>query len=267
MVGCYREGVELVLSGHRQMERNLKLTVAYDGTSYHGFQAQDGKGLPTIQSALEEAWSKLVGERVRMTSSGRTDAGVHARGQVVNFHTSSSSIPEDRVPYAMNSVLPEDIAVVGCEEMPHTFHARFDAIGKRYRYTILNQPFPSPIDRRYTLFVHNPLDVDSMALGAMHLVGRRDFVAVSGNNRELKDTVRTMSACSVRREGAYVWIDMKADGFLYHMARRIAGTLLAVGKGERGPDWVAEVIASRDRNQAGPTLPAHGLCLIEVYYA
>ena len=244
----------------------MKLTVAYDGTAYHGFQVQAGKDLPTVQAVLESAWLKLVGETVRVIGAGRTDAGVHARGQVVNFVTRSPSIPTSRVPHAMNSVLPEDVVVVGCEEVPASFHARFSAKGKRYRYTVLNQPYPSPFDRRYAYFVPQRLDVDAMAEAALHFVGTRDFAAVSGNNGQERSTVRTVTDCTVQRRGPYVWIDVAANGFLYHMARRIAGTLLLVGKGERPAAWVLEALDRGDPGEAGPTLPAHGLCLLEVYY-
>lgn len=254
------------MTGEARNARNLKLTVAYDGTDYHGFQVQAGKDLPTVQGALEEAWRRLVGERVRINGAGRTDAGVHAWGQVVSFVTHNRSIPAERTPHAMNSVLPDDIAVVGCEEASSSFHARFSATGKRYRYSLLNQRFPSPIDRRYTYFVHHPLNVDAMADAARHFVGTRDFVAVSGSNGRVKSTVRTVTSCTVERSGAYVWIDTAADGFLFHMMRRIAGTLLVVGKGDRPPDWVGETLDRGDRSEAGPTLPAHGLSLIDVYY-
>lgn len=249
-----------------EFRRNLKLTVAYDGTQYHGFQRQGRLDLPTVQSLLEEAWARLVGEEVKVIGAGRTDAGVHALGQVVNFRTATRSIPTERVPRAFNSVLPRDVAVLGCEEAPLSFHARFDAVGKLYEYRVLNRPFPSPVDRLYTLHVSAPLDVEAMQEGAGYLVGTHDFSAFAGRLKGEKSAVRTITRCSVRRHEERVHFAVEGDGFLYHMVRTIVGTLLQVGLGKEEPRWVREVLASRDRRKAGATAPAHGLFLAAVYY-
>lgn len=247
-------------------ERNLKLTIAYDGTRYHGFQSQGKRELPTIQSLLEEVWERLVGEAVKVNGAGRTDAGVHAFGQVVNFRTAVASIPTERVPYAFNALLPRDVAVLDCVEAAPSFHARFDARAKRYEYRVLNRPFPSPVDRLYTLHVSAPLDVEAMREGARYLVGTHDFSAFAGSLGAERNPVRTLTSCSVWRDGERVHFAVEGDGFLYHMVRTIVGTLLQVGLGKERPRWVGEVLASRDRRRAGATAPAHGLFLAAVYY-
>lgn len=246
--------------------RNLKLTVAYDGTCYHGFQDQGVDSLPTIQRTLEKAWERLVDERVRLNGAGRTDAGVHAEGQVVNLRTGVDSIPDARIPHAFNSLLPRDIAVVGCERVADSFHARYDCHSKVYAYTILNRAFPSPLERLYTHFVHDDLDAQAMEAAAKFLVGRHDFKAFAGSNSKVRSTVRTLYSCAVEQVGIRVIITVEADGFLYNMVRAIAGTLLSVGKGEHAPDWVGCVLESRKRTNAGPTLPAKGLVLRRVRY-
>lgn len=246
--------------------RNLKLTVAYDGTRYHGFQSQASRSLPTVQAELEAAWKRLVGEEVRVIGAGRTDAGVHALGQVVNFKTAVSSIPAERVPYAFNSVLPRDVAVLECEEADPEFHARFDARRKLYEYRVLNRPLPSPVDRLYTYHVSAPLDVEAMQEGAHLLVGTHDFSAFSGSSGRPRNPVRTLTRCTVWREGERVHFAVEGDGFLYHMVRSIVGTLLQVGLGKEPPGWVGKVLASRDRTRAGPTVPSQGLFLVAVYY-
>jgi len=246
--------------------RNLKLTVAYDGTHYHGFQDQGLSDRPTIQRELERAWERLVGERVKVIGAGRTDAGVHAEGQVVNFRTASDAIPAERVPYAMNGVLPPDIRVVGAVEVPLEFHARYWAVAKQYVYRIDNRPFPSPLLRHYTHFVSRPLDVEAMDRAAQYLVGRHDFKAFAGSGHAGRSTVRTVTRCDVTARDGLVVITLEADGFLFHMVRIIAGTLVEVGKGKRDPEWVREVLASKDRRMAGPTLPGKGLTLMWVAY-
>lgn len=246
--------------------RNLKLTVAYDGGAYHGFQRQRDESLPTIQGMLESGWSRLVGERVKVIGAGRTDAGVHADGQVVNFRTESRAIPAARVPYAMNSVLPRDIRVIGCEEAPFDFHAQYDALSKRYVYRMLNLPFPLPRFRHDTYFVPKPLDTEAMNRAAQALVGRHDFAAFTEVRQVAGSTVRHMFRCAVEREGGIVKVIVEADGFLYHMVRAIAGTLLKVGDGSQPPAWVEEVLQSGDRRLAGPTLPGKGLVLESIKY-
>lgn len=247
--------------------RNLMLTVAYDGTGYHGFQDQARDDRPTIQRALEAAWRRLVGEEVNVIGAGRTDAGVHATGQVANFRTRSVAIPYQRVPHAFNSVLPEDIRVVDCQEAPLEFHARFDAVAKQYVYRIDNRRFPCPLERRYAHFVDGRLDVQAMQDAAGRLVGRHDFRAFAGSANASRTTVRTLSRLDVEEDQGVIRLVVEGDAFLHHMVRIIAGTLVQVGLGRRPPQWVDEVLASKDRTRAGPTLPGKGLVLTWVKYA
>lgn len=246
--------------------RNLMLTIAYDGTEYHGFQDQGRDDCPTIQRALEGAWRRLVDEEVNVIGAGRTDAGVHAEGQVANFRTRSLAIPRQRVPYAFNSVLPDDIRVIDCQEAPPEFHARFDAVARQYVYRIDNRPFPSPLERRYAHFIERPLDVEAMREAAERLVGRHDFRAFTGAANASRTTVRNLSRLDVEAKDGLIRLVVEGDAFLHHMVRIIAGTLVQVGIGRYPPRWVEEVLVSRDRTRAGPTLPGKGLVLMWVKY-
>lgn len=248
------------------MMGNVKVTIAYDGTNYHGFQEQRGTGFKTIQGVLEERLSRLAGREIKVIGAGRTDAGVHARGQVVNFDTGGWTIPPHRVACALNGLLPRDIAALKSEEVPASFHARFSAAAKVYRYSIYNGRTPSPFLRLYSYHVPRPLDVEAMREGAAFLAGRHDFSAFRALGTPVKTTVRTVFEAEVIREGDMVYIDLRADGFLYHMARMIAGTLIRVGLGRLPAAEVGEILASRDSLRAGPTAPARGLCLERVEY-
>lgn len=254
----------------REKRRNIKLTVAYEGGGYHGFQRQGTSSVPTIQGALEKAWHQLTEEVIKIVGAGRTDAGVHADGQVVNFRTENNDIPAERVAAAMNTALPWDIRVIHSEQVDYNFHAQYDAVSKRYTYRLLNRPFPIPRHRHDTYFVSRPLDVDAMTLGARLLVGRHDFAAFTRISENTGDTVRTMIACDVTRSGSMngsiVEISTEADGFLFHMVRTIAGTLLRVGDGTRSVRWFEEVLHAKDRTKAGRTLPGHGLVLERIKY-
>ncbi len=242
------------------------LTVAYDGTNYHGFQEQRGTGLPTVQETLEKCLSRLAGRKVQVIGAGRTDAGVHARGQVVNFDATGWPIPVERIPLAVNGVLPPDIAVTGAREVAAGFHARYSARAKTYRYTIWNRRIPSPFYRLYSCFWPTPLDVEAMSAAAVHLLGRRDFKCFQAAGSTVRDTVRTLWRADVSREGPLVYFVFKGDGFLYHMVRIMVGTLVQVGAGKMEPEAIKQILASRDRLRAGPTMPPHGLCLEEVEY-
>lgn len=253
-----------------QRSRNIRLLVQYDGTELHGFQRQKGK--LSVQEALERAIQAVTGEPPLLAAAGRTDAGVHALGQVVNFYT-SSSLPVDRFPWALNAHLPEAIAVQAAIEAPRDFHARFQAHSKLYRYSIQNSRFPAPLVNRYAYLWREPLDVAAMDRAAGHLVGRQDFAAFRATGSSAKTSVRQVSLCRVTAEplagtvgGRLVQVWVEADGFLYNMVRIIAGTLLEVGAGRRDPDDLPQVLASLDRGEAGKTLPPHGLCLISVNY-
>ncbi|ADL06943.1 tRNA pseudouridine(38-40) synthase TruA [Thermosediminibacter oceani] len=242
---------------------NVKILLEYDGTNYHGWQKQNNA--LSVQEVLEKAIYALTGERVSIIGAGRTDAGVHARGQVANFRT-NTRIPVERLPYAINSKLPEDIAVKGAEAVPDDFHARYSAKAKVYTYSIYNAPFPSPLLRRYSYFFPLPLDVEAMRRAAKAFIGVHDFAAFRASGSSVKTSVRNITRLDVKKCGKLLTIEVEADGFLYNMVRIIAGTLLEVGTGKKDPEEIPSIIESRDRERAGVTLPAHGLCLEKVIY-
>lgn len=247
--------------------RYFKLTVAYDGKSYVGWQAQNN-GL-SVQVTLEQAWLKLTGEKRRITASGRTDSGVHAEAQVCSVRT-ESSLPSSVFLKGLNAYLPDDIVVIGAEEMPGDFHAIRDAIGKTYRYQIQSGPIRNVLARDFWWYVPPHLDVAAMRSGAKFLVGKHDFAAFQTSGSDRLTTVRTVTELRLeyREEPPFEWVQIfiSADGFLYNMVRCIAGTLAEVGKGKRPPEWCREVLKSCDRTRSGPTAPPHGLCLISVDY-
>jgi len=247
--------------------RNIKLTVAYDGTEYHGFQEQRGTGLKTVQEVLEKSLARLAGRFVRVIGAGRTDAGVHARGQVVNFDADGWHIPVERIVLALNGVLPPDVAAICAESVPADFHARFSATAKTYCYTLYNSRVPSPFHRRYSLFVPRPLNDNAMRAAAERLVGEHDFASFQAVGTPVKSTVRILYRVTVEREGPLVFLRFRGNGFLYNMVRIMVGTLLEVGLGKRPPEDISAVLAARDRTRAGPTVPPQGLCLEEVEYA
>ena len=243
--------------------RNVKLTIEYDGTNYAGWQVQpNGVG---VQEVLQKAIAEVTGEAgVDLVGSGRTDAGVHALGQVANVRT-ASAIPAGGLVHAINTKLPQDIAVVGAEDVPEDFHARYSAAAKTYRYCILNRPVRSPLERGCAHLVRRPLHVEAMRAAAGHLLGEHDFAAFR-SKPDGTSSVRRMSLVAVETCGEHIRITLTANGFLYHMVRAIVGTLIEVGLGKRGPGGLPELIASRDRSAAGPTAPPHGLCLVAVHY-
>lgn len=247
--------------------RWLKLTVAYDGTAYSGWQIQPN--LPTVQGTLAEAWQAITGEAITLTASGRTDAGVHALGQVVGLAT-ASNLPPERLRQGLNAKLPDDIVVLSVEAAPANFHATHDALQKLYRYQIHNSRVRPLLDRRYRWHLPQPLDVAAMQAAAALLVGRHDFASFETTGSERSSTVRTLSHVGVGQggpAGTEIDIDVCGDGFLYNMVRGIAGTLVEVGRGAREPEWTTEVLAARDRRAAGPNAPALGLVLMRVDYA
>lgn len=241
---------------------NIKLILSYDGSDYHGFQLQENAG--TVQGTLEQALFQLLGTAVRVTSAGRTDTGVHAEGQVVNFRA-DTRIPVERLPFALNAVLPDDIVVRAAEIVPDTFHARFSAVSKTYAYTIDNAPHPRVLTRKFSYHFRFPLNVTDMAAAASGLLGIHDFAAFRATGSTVRTTVRNLMRLDVAEHDSFVTITAEADGFLYQMVRIIAGTLLEVGSGRRAPDLVP-VLTSRERRAAGPTAPAHGLVLKAVRY-
>ncbi len=239
------------------------LTVAYDGTAYAGWQIQPTE--PTVQAVIESAWHEITREQLRVLAAGRTDAGVHALGQVVSL-TSESLLSCDDLHRALNAVLPEDVAIVAVEEAPENFHATYDAKRKTYRYQIHNGRTPDIFNRRYVWHYPQPLDAAAMHTAAQALVGKHDFASFESAGSERPDSVRTLFAVNVARVADRITIEVTGDGFLYNMVRAIVGTLVEVGKGSRDAAWVAEVLAARDRRRAGQTAPPHGLFLVRVEY-
>jgi tRNA pseudouridine38-40 synthase len=244
--------------------RNILLVLEYDGSRYAGFQWQPNA--PTVQAELETAIERLSGEQVRVTGAGRTDAGVHARGQVVSFAT-GSRLPANEIQRALNALLPPDIAVLEAREVAPDVHPRFSAVRRAYRYTILNTAVRSPLLRATSYHVGVLLNVDAMNEAAQALVGRHDFAAFGGPMRKGGSTVRTVYSIVCRREGDMVIVDIEANAYLSRMVRHIVGTLLAVGRGALPVVAVAEILESRDRNQAQAAAPAQGLCLMDIGYA
>ncbi len=245
--------------------RNIKLVIEYDGTNYCGWQVQENG--PTIQGAVEKALLAVTGERISIHGSGRTDAGVHARGQVASF-TTESSIPGEKFMYALNNKLPRDIVIKDSREVPADFHARFSAAGKKYSYHIYNSKFPSALLRNYAYHINycERLDIERVEKAAEAFIGTYDFFGFMATGSKVADTVRTIYDISVKTEGDMLRIDYKGNGFLYNMVRIITGTLLYAGIGRIDPRDMKDIILSKDRERAGITVPPWGLYLEEVYY-
>jgi len=243
--------------------RNIRLTISYDGTDYAGWQFQKNAG--TIQEAIQRALKKITGEKTNLIASGRTDAGVHAEAQIANFRT-HSGIPLGKLQMALNSALPKDIVITAAAEAPARFNAQHDARSKLYRYTIYNGDFIDPFMRRYAARVFYKLNINSMKKAARLLEGRHDFRSFQTIDGEEKDSVRRIYRVKVEKTANIVYIYMKADGFLYNMARNIAGILVEAGRGKIRPSDVRQILSKKDRRHCGPTMPAKGLCLIKVSY-
>lgn len=243
--------------------RNFKLTLSYDGTDFNGWQTQPG--YRTVQDTLEQAIAAVTGVRPRANASGRTDAGVHAVGQVVNFYSDTRLTPETLL-RAVNANLPPDVVVREATEAGQAFDANKDAVRKLYRYVIRDNPVPEPFLRKYAAWSKHRLDARAMARAARVLVGRHDFHSFETDWPNRLSSVRTITHLGVSRAGEYVWIDVEADGFLYNMVRAIAGTLMNVGRGFWPESKVAEILNAEDRAEAGPTAPACGLFLMRVTY-
>ncbi|HXG10031.1 MAG TPA: tRNA pseudouridine(38-40) synthase TruA [Gemmataceae bacterium] len=244
--------------------RNIRLILSYDGTDFNGWQTQPG--YRTVQETLENAIARLTGEpRIRVNASGRTDAGVHAIGQVVNFYSNTRLAPDVLV-RAINAHLPPDIVVRHADDVPQAFDANRDALRKLYRYVIHDGPVPDPFLRRYCCHSKHRLDAAAMRRAAEPLKGRHDFHSFETDWPNRMSSVRTITHLTVNRVGDWLWIDVEADGFLYNMVRAIAGTLMNVGRGYWPEERVAEILRAEDRTQAGPTAPAQGLFLMRVTY-
>lgn len=247
------------------MERTLALVLEYDGTLYRGFQRQDG--LPSIAERVEATLATLFGHATPVVCAGRTDAGVHATGQVVSCVT-SSAMPTRKLPVAASALLRQSsIAVVRAAERPAGFSARHDALSRTYRYQILNRVAASPLLARRAFHVGAPLDLDAMRRATFELVGEHDFAAFCAIESRHKSTRRTIEALELDRRGDLIDLKVRADSFLHNMVRIIVGTLVEVGRGRRPVSEIADVLESGDRRRAGFTAPAHGLYLEHVSYA
>lgn len=242
---------------------NTKVVLEYDGSRFAGFQRQ-ARGR-TVQAELERALMELTGEAVRVTGAGRTDAGAHALGQVVNFRL-PERFPLPRLVRGLNARLPEDVAALSAEPVPEEFHARYSARWRRYRYRYFDRPGRPALERGRCWHLRTQLDADAMAMAAGALVGRHDWTSFCSASEPARARVREMRSASLQRRGEFVELDLEAEGFLRGLARGIAGALAEVGLRRRQPEWVGEVLAARDRRLAPRTAPAGGLYLIEVIY-
>lgn len=247
--------------------RNIKLTIEYDGTDFYGWQVQI-KSQRTIQAEIEKALKKIFKKYVTLFGSGRTDSGVHALGQVANFHA-ATKLPITTIQTALNAILPQDIAVVGIAEVGPRFHARFSVKSKIYRYAILNRPARCALQRRFCLFYPYPLNLRLMRVEAKALVGRHDFRSFQAANLsrdEKATTVRTVRGVEIKKKDDFIYIDIEADGFLYKMVRNIVGTLLRIGGGKLPKGSLPQILKRKDRSVAPAPAKAQGLTLIEVKY-
>lgn len=242
---------------------NTAIILSYDGTAYHGWQTQ--RNASSVQQTVTEALTSLLGQDVSVSGVGRTDAGVHARRYVANFH-GTHTIPMDRLPFAINAHLPMDIAVSGAALVPDDFDARFNCTRKEYTYLIAPGKIRDPFAVSRSYFYPYSLDVDAMQQAAQYFIGKKDFAAVRSVGTPVKSTVREIFTCSADAVGALVRIRVSADGFLYNMVRAISGTLLYAGQGKFRPEDIARILASCDREQAGPTLPPQGLYMTRLWY-
>lgn len=243
--------------------RNIKLTIEYDGTGYHGWQYQPNA--VTIQGVMEEKVGRLVNEKVALAGSGRTDAGVHALNQVANFRT-VSKISCEALHKGLDALLPEDIAIKDVSEVGGDFHSRFSAIGKVYIYKILNGPHPSALLNRFSWFIRCPLNVEQMNEAARHLIGEHDFSSFRASSCGAPHPVKEVKSARFRMEGGLLLFEVEATGFLHHMVRNIVGTLIDVGMGRRTTASFKELLELKDRKLAGVTAPPHGLFLKDVKY-
>ena len=245
------------------IKRNLKLIIAYDGTNYHGFQRQ--KNGMTIQQTVEDKLAKLFGHQLKITGAGRTDAGVHAYGQVISFST-TGTIPADRIPLAARTILPDDIVVLSARDVGPEFSARFSARGKTYIYRIYQNKLPDPFYRNYSWHIPKPLNVQAIDKVIQLIVGTHDFSAFRAAGGDAKNPVRTIFETACHADGQLIEFKFRGNGFLYHMGRNLVGTLVDVGLEKIDEQGFAAVLNSRDRTKAGATAPPQGLYLKEVYY-
>ena len=240
--------------------KRVMLTVAYDGTAYHGWQIQPNG--ETIEGILNGCLSETLGEKIEVIGASRTDSGVHAMGNIAVFDT-DSPIPADKISYALNQRLPEDIKIQKSEEVASDFHPRHCESRKTYEYRIYCAPFPMPVKRLYAHYTYIPMDVERMRRGASYLVGKHDFKSFCSAEAQVETTVRQVDSVEVVQEGQEIVIRVAGRGFLYNMVRIIAGPLMEVGRGHIAPEEVKTILEAKDRQAAGPTAPACGLTLVK----
>ena len=246
--------------------RNFKMLIRYDGSRYKGWQRLKDNDL-TVQGKLQEVLNKFAGTYVEIIGSGRTDAGVHAKGQIANFHLDTTASPEELITY-FNRYLPDDIAVIELKECAPGFHARFNAISKTYRYTIRTSNIPNVFKRKYEYtYTDYPLDVEKMKKAAAYLTGTHDFMSFCGNSHMKKSTERTIFSININEKESVINIDYTGNGFLQNMVRIMTGTLIEVGAGKRDPESIPSLLEGKKRSLAGFMAPPQGLCLMNVDYS
>ncbi|MFH0888187.1 MAG: tRNA pseudouridine(38-40) synthase TruA [Planctomycetota bacterium] len=243
--------------------RNIKLVIEYDGTNYCGWQIQ--KNGPTVQETLTKILTRITGHKITLYGTSRTDSGVHSIGQTANFLT-TSRLTHYQFLRAINDQLPYDIVIRSVKEMPESFNSRYDAKSKIYRYTILNSLIPKVFDRNLYYFLTYRISIDRMKKAARYFIGKHNFRAFAAKSSGKEDCYRRIYSIKITKNKDYIYIDIKGDGFLYNMVRTIVGTLLWVSQGKMRPEDIKSIIKSEDRKNAGPTVPAKGLCLVKVNY-
>ena len=242
---------------------NIKLTIEYDGTNYVGWQRQ--KNGISIQEQIENAINQVTGERVHLIGSGRTDKGVHAKGQIANFAT-RSNIPPNRFKLALNNNLPEDIVILDSEKVSEDFHSRYDAIGKRYKYLIYNNPIRGALYRNFAYQVPYHLDYEEMEVAINFFIGTHDFKSFMVSRNNIRNTTKTITKAYLNKKGNMIFFTIEGSGFLHNMVRIIVGTLVDIGRGKLNSTSIPNIIFSRNRKAAGHTAPPQGLYLEKVYY-
>lgn len=245
--------------------RNIKLVIAYDGRAYHGWQRQ-ADGVDSVQQQVEDVATRVMRHKVIVFGAGRTDAGVHADGQVANFYTTNFAIPLTGMRKAINSRLPRDIFIRSAVEVPDHFHASRSAIGKTYRYRICVSPQRPVKDFAQVYHYWRTLNVEPMQEAALRLLGEHDFRGFATSSEVRENTVRTIYRCEVRQDGPEIVVSVEGDGFLYNMVRNIVGTLMDIGRGRNQPELIDKILSSRDRRDAGPTAAPDGLSMVCVHY-